>query len=87
MHPFQDATPHDDARKLALKQVAMLLGDVTASIGRTPLVELRRMATGLPGRVAAKLEMRNPCGSVKDRVGVVLIEDAERRGVLQPGMT
>jgi len=65
----------------------MILRDVTASVGRTPLVELRRMAKGLPGRVVAKLEMRNPCGSVKDRVGVALIEDAERRGVLQPGMT
>jgi cysteine synthase len=73
--------------ELALKQVAMILPDVTASVGRTPLVELRRMAKGLRGRVVAKLEMRNPCGSVKDRVGVALIEDAERRGVLQPGMT
>jgi len=45
------------------------------------------MARGLPGRVVAKLEMRNPAGSVKDRVGVALIEDAERRGVLRPGMT
>lgn len=51
------------------------------------MVELRRLAEGLPGRVAAKLEMRNPCGSVKDRLGVALIEDAERRGVLRPGMT
>jgi cysteine synthase A len=51
------------------------------------MVELQRMAKGLPGRVAAKLEMRNPCGSVKDRLGVALIEDAERRGVLRPGMT
>jgi len=45
------------------------------------------MAKGLHGRVVAKLEMRNPCGSVKDRLGVALIEDAERRGVLRPGMT
>lgn len=51
------------------------------------MVELGRLAEGLPGRVVAKLEMRNPCGSVKDRLGVALIEDAERRGVLQPGMT
>jgi len=65
----------------------MILRDVTASVGRTPMVELNRVAKGLPGRVAAKLEMRNPCGSVKDRVGVALIEDAERRGVLRPGMT
>jgi cysteine synthase A len=61
--------------------------DVTATVGGTPLVELGRMAKGLHGRVVAKLEMRNPCGSVKDRLGVALIEDAERRGVLRPGMT
>ena len=37
--------------------------------------------------MVAKLEMRNPCGSVKDRLGLALIDDAERRGVLKPGMT
>ena len=51
------------------------------------MVELGRLARGLPGRVVAKLEMRNPCGSVKDRLGVALIEDAERRGVLRTGVT
>ncbi len=65
----------------------MICRDVTATIGRTPLVELGRLAKGLPGQVVAKLELGNPCGSVKDRVGVALIEDAERRGVLRPGMT
>ena len=65
----------------------MIHGDVTATVGRTPMVELGRLAKGLPGRVVAKLEMRNPCGSVKDRLGVALIEDAEQRGVLHPGMT
>jgi len=65
----------------------MIHPDLTFTVGRTPMVELSRVAKGLPGRVVAKLEMRNPCGSVKDRVGVALIEDAERRGVLRPGMT
>src|SRR5437868_14934330 len=51
------------------------------------MVELGRLANGLPGQVVAKLELRNPCGSVKDRLGVALIEDAERRGILRPGMT
>jgi cysteine synthase A len=51
------------------------------------MVELRHLANGLAGRVVAKLEMRNPCGSVKDRVGVALIDNAERQGVLRPGMT
>jgi len=65
----------------------MIFNDVTATVGRTPMVELGRLAKGLPGRVVAKLEMRNPCGSVKDRLGVALIENAERQGVLRPGMT
>src|SRR5262249_23736993 len=65
----------------------VIAGGVSLTVGSTPLVELRRLARGLPGRVVAKLEMRNPCGSVKDRLGVALIEDAERRGILRPGMT
>lgn len=65
----------------------MIFTDVSGTVGRTPLVELQRLAKGLPGRIVAKLEMRNPCGSVKDRLGVALIEDAERRGVLRPGAT
>ena len=65
----------------------MLFNDVTATVGKTPVVELGRLAKGLPGRVVAKLEMRNPCGSVKDRLGVALIDHAERQGVLGPGMT
>jgi cysteine synthase A len=60
----------------------MILGDLTASVGKTPTVELARLAKGLPGRIVAKLEMRNPCGSVKDRVGVAMIDDAERKGLL-----
>lgn len=65
----------------------MIPRDVTATVGKTPMVELGRVGRGLPGRIVAKLEMRNPCGSVKDRVGVALIDDAENRGVLRPGMT
>jgi cysteine synthase len=65
----------------------MIFRDLTATVGRTPMVELGRLGKGLPVRVVAKLEMRNPCGSVKDRVGVALIEKAERQGILRPGMT
>jgi cysteine synthase A len=62
----------------------MLFPDVVQSVGRTPLVELRRLNTA-GAHVFVKMESRNPCGSVKDRVGAALIEDAERRGVLKPG--
>ena len=65
----------------------MIYPDAAATVGRTPLVKLGRVGRGLPGTVLAKLEMRNPCGSVKDRLGVALIEDAERRGTLKAGMT
>jgi cysteine synthase len=65
----------------------MIYPDVTATVGKTPLVELARIGRGLGPRLLAKLEMRNPCGSVKDRVGVAMIEDAERRGALREGIT
>jgi cysteine synthase len=62
----------------------MLFPDVVQSVGNTPMVELHRLGTA-GARVLVKIEYRNPCGSVKDRVGAALIEDAERRGVLKPG--
>ena len=64
----------------------MIFSDVTATVGRTPLIELRRIDTG-GARVLVKMESRNPCGSVKDRVGVALIADAEARGLLKAGAT
>jgi cysteine synthase A len=65
----------------------MIYADAIATIGHTPLVEFARLTRGLPGRVLAKLEYRNPGGSIKDRLAVALIDDAEQRGVLLPGMT
>lgn len=65
----------------------MIYSDASATVGQTPLVELSRVGRGFFARILAKLEMRNPAGSVKDRLGVALIADAERRGVLKQGMT
>jgi len=64
----------------------MLFPDVVQSVGNTPMVELRRVGTA-GARVLVKIECRNPCGSVKDRVGAALVDDAERRGLLKPGAT
>jgi cysteine synthase len=61
--------------------------NAAATVGGTPLVEFSRLGRGLHARIVGKLEMRNPAGSIKDRLGVALIEDAERRGILKAGMT
>ena len=63
--------------------MSRIFSDVTATIGGTPLVRLNRMAGGLPAAVLAKLEFRNPVGSVKDRIGLAMIEAAERQGLIQ----
>src|SRR3954452_346237 len=60
---------------------------ILQSIGRTPLVRLRRVTEGLKASVYVKVESLNPGGSVKDRVGVAMVEEAERRGWLTPGGT
>jgi cystathionine beta-synthase len=60
---------------------------VLDAIGRTPLVRLHRVAARLPVTIYAKLEAANPGGSIKDRIGLAMIEDAERRGLLAPGGT
>lgn len=62
--------------------MANIAPDVTALIGRTPLVSINRIGAGLPGRIVAKLESFNPCSSVKDRIGLAMIEAAERDGRL-----
>jgi cysteine synthase A len=59
-----------------------IFSDVTLTIGGTPLVRLDRMAGGLPATLLAKLEFRNPVGSVKDRIGLAMVEAAERQGLI-----
>lgn len=62
--------------------MSRIFDDITKTIGNTPLVRLNRMASGLDAAVLAKLESFNPLSSVKDRIGIAMIEDAERRGML-----
>jgi cysteine synthase A len=59
--------------------------NVVETIGGTPLVRLDHIGEGLPGHVFVKLESRNPGGSVKDRIGWAMIDDAEERGLITPG--
>ena len=60
---------------------------ITDLIGNTPLISLNKLGKGLPGNVIGKLEFFNPCSSVKDRIGLSMIEDSEKKGILKPGST
>jgi cysteine synthase len=70
--------PSDETR-------SRLAEEISATIGATPMVVLRRMGEGLGAEVLAKLEFMNPGGSVKDRIGVAMIDAAERDGLIEPG--
>lgn len=63
-----------------------LFNDITKTVGNTPLVALQRIGKDLPGKIVLKLEFFNPLGSVKDRIGLNMIESAELSGSLRPGM-
>ncbi|WP_148411041.1 cysteine synthase A [Murimonas intestini] len=69
--------------------MARIYENITELIGGTPLVEMKKLEKkeGLKGRVAVKLEYFNPAGSVKDRVGKSMIENAEKQGLIKPGAT
>src|SRR5262249_15542387 len=65
----------------------MRCNNILDAIGRTPLVRLNRIAQGLKPQIYVKADYINPGGSVKDRIGVTMIDDAEKRGLLKPGGT
>jgi cysteine synthase A len=69
------------------KQLPGIANDVGALIGNTPLVRINRTAIDCPATIVGKLEAANPGGSVKDRIGLAMIVDAEERGDIRPGET
>jgi cystathionine beta-synthase len=85
LHP--DWQSADNTRVHPRERRPAVLETILQSVGRTPLVKLRRMTEGLQATVAIKVEAGNPGGSVKDRVALAMITDAERRGLLRPGGT
>jgi cysteine synthase A len=62
----------------------MIYNNIVETVGRTPLVKLNKVTAGLNATIALKCEFFNPLGSVKDRIGMAMIEDAENRGILKP---
>jgi cystathionine beta-synthase len=77
MHPAVDALP----------DIPQIYDNILGVMGNTPLVRLNRIARGVRAQMIAKVEYFNPGGSVKDRIGITMIEDAERKGQLKPGGT
>lgn len=67
--------------------MSRIYDDATQLVGRTPLVKINRITDGAPATVVAKLEFYNPAGSVKDRIGVAIVDAAEKSGELPPGGT
>ncbi|MDN6149545.1 MAG: pyridoxal-phosphate dependent enzyme, partial [Yaniella sp.] len=67
--------------------MAKMLDNITQAVGETPLVRLNRLTEGLPADVAVKIEFYNPANSVKDRIGVAIVDAAEKSGKLRPGGT
>src|SRR5256884_5861187 len=65
----------------------MKCNNILEAIGHTPLVRLNRITKDLKPRIYVKAEFMNPGGSVKDRIGMTMINDAEKRGLLKPGGT
>src|SRR6266568_3750268 len=60
-----------------------IYNDIVETVGRTPLVKLNRVTDGVPATILLKCEFFNPLGSVKDRIGMSMIQDAEQRGILK----
>ena len=64
-----------------------ILPNVLQAVGHTPLVRLNRVLDGIGATICVKIEAANPGRSVKDRIALAVVEDAERRGLLKPGGT
>jgi cysteine synthase A len=80
---LDDVTPEN----LVRRQRPKIADDATQLIGNTPLIRLARFAPETPGILVGKLESFTPGFSVKDRIGVSMIDEAERRGIIKPGVT
>src|SRR5438045_9554492 len=70
-----------------MQTTGRIYNDIVETVGNTPLVRLNKVTAGLPATILLKCEFFNPLGSVKDRIGMSMIEDAERSGILKKETT
>ena len=82
-----DNTAHNTGENTVLNKFGSPNPDILKTIGWTPMIRLNKVAKSLVPNILAKLEFLNPTGSVKDRMALFIIEDAERKGLLKPGGT
>src|SRR5262245_66220660 len=73
--------------KIVLERAMHYFENILGLVGNTPLVKLNRLTEGIRAQVFAKMESRNPGGSVKDRIGISMVDAAERDGRIKPGGT
>src|SRR5262249_8247321 len=85
--PGENELPTSHAAALEDSAGMSVAPSIPDRVGNTPMVRLGGVAAGLPVDVFGKCEFLNPGGSVKDRIAVAILDDAERRGLLRPGMT
>ena len=83
--PVGTVTPDVAAQSRVSERARRIAREASRTVGNTPLVALRRLTQGLGAEVVAKLEHLNPGGSVKDRIGLAMIDAAERDGLVEPG--
>jgi cystathionine beta-synthase len=83
----KDKPAGDFPKGLRNKSMSKILPNVLAAVGNTPLVRLNRVTAGLPATICVKVEACNPGRSVKDRIALAVVEDAEKKGLLKPGGT
>src|SRR4029077_16645675 len=86
-HPISPPADAYWSRTARMMVAVQVLGSILEAVGHTPLVRLSHITAGLRPTILAKVETLNPGGSVKDRIGLRMIEDAERGGLLKPGGT